>query len=180
MNRLAWAAVVAGAATALLHVPCLLLPGRASVWLKRFPRGRTAGWILSAIDLAWAGWLLHHEPLGRFEEFKPLIFVLVPVVLILVCFLMDELLASRALGGLFLLAPAPLLDAARWHASPARLVVVAFSFALVAAGLVLVLSPYHFRRFAETVTATDARCRAWAACGLGIGLCLLLLGLAVY
>ena len=56
------------------------------------------------MDLLWSGKLLYEAPLGRFDQYKPLIYVIVPVSIVLVGVFADELLAPRALGGALLTA----------------------------------------------------------------------------
>lgn len=107
-----------------------------------------------------------HASLGRFEYLKPLVYIVVPVAIVVVPFCMGELLAARALGGMFLLAATPLLFDARWHESPARLVVVVFAYVLIVAGIGLVLSPFLFRKTMAVWIGSDARCRALGALGL--------------
>lgn len=175
--------IVSCAVGVLLVVPgaaCLGLPSLSRALWKRFPRHVPAAWVLTAVDLAWAGWLLHQTPLGWFDPYKRLLVVLVPAAFVLVIVFMDELLAPRAFGGLLLLAPAPMLTAARWHPSAWRYVVTLTAYAFAVWGMVLVLSPYQFRRLGNVLIGSDAACRAWGGALTAFGLLLLLLGLAVY
>jgi len=180
MNGLRVAAFLLGAVLAAVNAVCLFLPGVARTWARRFPRHVTAGWFLCAVDLLWAGWLLYHTPLGWFDAYKRHLFVLVPVAFVLVVTLMDELLAARALGGLFILAPAPLLAVARWHLSSWRLVMVVVAYLIAIQGIVLVLSPYQLRRMWNVLMASERSCRAWGMAGMALGLVFILLGIAVY
>ena len=180
MGTLAETAVLLGGVIALLHLPCVLAPGRAREWIRAFPRHRPAGIILAGLDLLWVGWIVAHASLGRFEHLRPLVYVLAPASIVLVAFFMDELLAARALGGLFLLVPLPVLAAARWHESPARLVVVVLAYVLVVSGIVLVLCPYELRKVTNSWVRSDLACRAWGLAGTVLGAAIVLLGLAVY
>ena len=111
---------------------------------------------------------------------EPLLYVLTPLSIVLVGFFVDDLLAPRALGGLLLLLAAPLLDAARWHASPLRLVVVVAAYILVVKGVVLVVCPYQFRKKVERFLTGDHACRLWGSAGCVVGAVLLTLALTVY
>ena len=135
---------------------------------------------MTAVDLAWSAWLVMHMSLGPFDRYKPALYVVGPVLFFLVVFLMDELLAARALGGLLILIPSPLLDVARWHESEFRLVVTVFAYALVIAGIVLVLCPYMFRKATVWMTRSNAGCRAGGIFGLALGLLIMALALTVY
>jgi len=180
MSELAKAALILGAAMAVLHAPCVLAPGRSRAWIGKFPRNKRAAWVLTAVDLAWAAWLLIGTPLGRFEDLKPYVYVVAPVAFFLIVTFMDELLAARALGGLFLLIPAPLLAVARWHESHLRIVVLLLAYAMAVAGVALVMGPYHFRAVAERVTDSDGHCRRWGIAGVAVGVGVILLGVTLY
>ena len=180
MSRLAIAALILGGGVAVLHAPCLIAPSRARVWLAGFPRNPWAGWLLTAVALAWSAWLIMHIPLGGFDKWKPALYVAAPLLFVLVVLLMDELLAARALGGLLMLVPSPLLDAARPHESELRLVVTVLAYGLVMAGMALILCPYLFRQAAAWGTRTDTRCRLWGSAGLAAGLFVIVLALTIY
>jgi len=180
MTDLARLTTIVGVGLAAIHVPCVLIPARARVWIERFPRGRWPAWLLTAADLAWAVYLLFNAPLGRFESVKPSLYVLGPVAFFLVVTFVDELLAPRALGGLFLLIPAPLLAAARWHESGFRYVVIIFAYVLVVEGVILVLSPYQFRKITAVWIRSNAGCRALGVIWLAVGSFLVLMGATVY
>ncbi|NQT92514.1 MAG: hypothetical protein HQ559_07120 [Lentisphaerae bacterium] len=179
MNSLASTTVIAGIVLAVVYAPCLVVPGRAREWIRRFPRSRRVGWLLSAAGLVWAGWIVAHASLGRFEYLKPMIYVVVPLAVFIVPFSMRELLAPRALGGLLLLAATPLLAVARWHESAARLVVVVLAYLAAVAGVCLVLSPFLFRKGMAVWIRTDARCRILGCTGLAAAALLVALGLTV-
>jgi hypothetical protein len=173
-------AMAAGLLLGALSLTLLVAPRRACAVLTRFPRNRVAGWILSAAALAWSAWLLYHTPLGRFEWVKTYLWILGAVSYVLIVTFMDELLAPRALGALMILAPAPMLTVARWHASPWRLVMVALAYVIAVAGTVLVLSPYRFRLTAAAAMRGERRGRWLGAAGTALALALLLIALTAY
>ncbi len=119
-------------------------------------------------------------PLGRFDVFKPYLGVLTPVAIALVGWAMDDLLAARALGAVLLLAPAPILDAARWHPSPWRLVVTVLAYAMAVKGAVLVMSPHLFRAWSARCLPRDAACRICGALALGAAAALVALAALAY
>ena len=118
--------------------------------------------------------------MGRFEGVKPWLWVLVTVVFFLVVYFMDELLAPRALGGLLVLLPPPLLAAARWHESAFRYVIVVLAYILVIKGIILVLSPYQFRKWAALLVKRNSLCRTWGFIGMMFGVFIILLGIIVF
>ncbi len=179
MSALALVSLALGVAMALIYGWMVFFPTTARRAFAAFPRSRIAGIVLATIDLAWSAWWVLHMPLGTFERYKPLVYVVSPVVWGAVVFLMDELLASRALGGLFLLLATPMLSAARWHPSPWRLVIVVLAYLMVIKGMALVLSPYLFRKASELWISSDKRCRLAGLAGLFFSAMLLALS-AVY
>jgi hypothetical protein len=170
--------ITTGGAFVAIGLFGLFAPDRAAAALRRFPRSKWPAWGLCAIDLLWSGWLLYHTELGRFSAVKPYLYALVPLAFVLVVNYMDELLAPRALGGLFILLPAPMLSAVRWYDSPLRYPVVLIAYAMVIAGIVLVLSPYRFRRTVAPCVENPRGCRVWGACGAAIGTALIIVALA--
>jgi len=142
---------------------------RTTELLRRFPRSRTAAAVLTAVDLAWVAMIILRAPLGRFEFLKPYVIPAAIAAFAILFFFMDELLAPRALGGLLLLAGDPVLDAARWHPSQWRLVVVALVYLWVIAGMWLVLSPWRFRLCLEKLDpATRMRIAGGTLTAIGV------------
>lgn len=169
-----------GGVLALIYLFMILMPAAFRKILSGFPRNLIAGWVLSAICIAWAAKLVYDMPLGTFDEYKSMLFVIGPVLFVLVVLFMDDLLAARALGGLMLLVPAPLLDAARWHKSSLRLIVVVFAYIMVIKGIVLVFSPFVMRKQIERFITSDKLCRVFGSIGMVVALVLLCLGLFVF
>jgi len=153
-------------------------PGASRHMLQAFPRAKWAGWALTAVDVFWVTWVVRHAALGWFEPFKPLVPVLGVVVFMLIVWLLDELLAPRALGGLLLLLANPMLNSVRWHDSAWRLVVVTIAYAWVVAGALLVLYPWFFRRWAAKPLAHPQGLRVLAVAKLVAGVVLLIAGVA--
>jgi len=181
MSLLALYTVSLGAAAILLRMPFIWAPGWARQALYAFPRNRWAGGVLTAIDLAWVTWLLINLHLGWFEPYKMALYLAAPVAWILLFVFMDELLAVRALGGLFILMPTPLLEAARWHPSPARYVMIVIAYAMVIVGVVYVAQPHRFRRWARFfLQDRDEWTRWFGLAGVLAGSLLVILGLVFF
>lgn len=191
MSELARISIALGCAIAVPAAWCTFAPRSAREFIRGFPRSVVAAWILTAIGLCWAAWLIFRTYVGRFgvplvnttvdfEKLKPLLFLLTPALFFLMVRFMDELLAPRALGGLFLLVPAPLLAAARWHSSQLRLVVVVFAYAMAITGIALILSPYLFRKMSRYWIENDANCRLLGGAGLAFGILVIVLGATAY
>ena len=204
MSDLALASAVVGTIFLILGIPLAASPVAAREWLCRFPRDVVWARTLTAIALGWVAWMFVCDgpwdfrpavswlmtrfgplvpvlqPLLRVEDFRGLLWVLVPVSYVLIIFFMDELLAPRALGGLLLLASSPVLDAARWHSSNLRLLMTVMAYVWVIVGMVLVVSPYRFRRTLAPRLTTESGCRSLGWALFGFGTLVVILALTAY
>jgi len=162
----------------VLHGSAAAVPGRALEAITAFPRNKWAGRILASIAFLWAAWLVYNMPLGRFEYLKKWLFIVTPGVIGMSFVYMKDLLAPRALGGLLLLYPAPVLAAARLHDSSLSVVMSVVSYIMVIKGMALVLNPWFFRKATARILTTDARCRMLGS--MGVVFDLILLGLALF
>lgn len=148
-----------GALGVLAGAGVWLFPAALRPVLEAFPRSKWPGWILAAICVFWIAWVANHAALGRFGELKPLIPYLAVALFAGMVWLLDELLAPRALGGLLLLVANPVLNGVRWADSAWRLVPVLLAYAWVVAGCVFLLHPWMFRKLARFFAASDGRLR---------------------
>ncbi|MDE0839640.1 MAG: hypothetical protein OSB41_11390 [Kiritimatiellae bacterium] len=181
MGNLAWISTALGGVLLALYGTMCLKPDAALKAWGRFPRSVRAAWVLTSIDLIWAGKLLYDTPLGPVESYKMALFALVPIAIVLLVRFVDELLAVRALGGLLILVPAPILDAARWHPSPWRLFIIVLCYIMVIKGVVLVLAPYVVRKgLTMWSSGPSSRMRIALAIGMVMAVALIGLGLTVY
>jgi len=139
------AGYIAGLFLLLIGLWGLIRPGASQAAARSLPRSRIAGFVLLTIAFFWSFWLLATMEMGEFSSFrKPLLFIL-PVGFLLVLRFVDEFLAARALGILFLLSAEPLLDAAFFRNESSRLLVTVFAYLLIVAGLFWVTMPYLLR-----------------------------------
>ncbi len=148
--------------------------------LQAFPRKLWVAIFLSTVDMVWVGMLLVHMPMGVVDVIKPYLVVLVPLVIVLLNVFMEELLAVRALGGALLLAAAPMLDAARFHPSQWSWLVSGLAYVFILKGIVLVMSPYQFRRAAGRWLSCDFPCRVWGGVWVAVAIVLFILAASVY
>lgn len=155
-------------------------PAQVRRMLDALPRHMPTAWVLTAVDLLWVAWLINETNLGRFDYLKPSLYLVAPLSFFLLINFLDELLAVRALGGLLLLLPHPVLTIARWHESDARLVIAGLAYVWIVAGMALVMSPHLFRRTVNRLLPNDACGRVSAALKAAFSIGLLLLGLRVF
>jgi hypothetical protein len=180
MSYLSGVVMIFGAVLAMVGAPMMFAPAKAISFIRGFPRNKIAGWLLVAVDLAWSAWLLLQMDMGWLEKWKPLVYVLAPIAFFLIVNFMDELLAARALGGLFLILPAPILDASQWHSSLFRLFIVVMAYIVVIAGMALALSPFRFRKTMQLITDNQKKCRFAGLIGLVLGMFIIGLGITVF
>ncbi len=176
MNKLQMVAVSVGIVLGLMSLPCVFSPQKAIDWIRDFPRSKFPAWIITAACTIWVAWLLFQTPLSWFDRYKPSIYMLAPAFFLLMVHYMDELLAPRALGGLFLLIPCPVIEVARQRG----LLLVSFAYVLVVIGIILVLSPYMFRKFMAYWISSAGRCRVLGYLFLGGGILVSAWGLLFY
>jgi len=176
MNDLQMVALLIGVVLVLLSLPCIFSTPKAMDWIRDFPRSKFAAWIITAIGTTWVAWLLFQTPLAWFDKYKPALYMLAPAFFLIVVNYMDELLAPRALGGFLLLIPNPIIEVARQRG----LLLVSIAYLLVVAGIILVLSPYMFRKTMAYWIASTARCRILGYLFLGCGIFVSIFGLLFY
>lgn len=180
MTILAKIALALGLIMAGMYLPMVIVPRKALGWARKFPRNRLAGWLFTAVAVLWSARLLFDIPLGFFDDYKSLLYILAPVLFILVVLCMDELLAARALGAVLVLVPTPILEAARWHESQFRYVMIVVAYIMAIKGMILLFSPYKFRKSIERFIKTERVCRIYGAIGLLLACSIIALAVFVY
>ena len=158
----------------------IVRPEFATRVVELFPRSVVPAWILTAL-CCWMGAREALEMnMGFMDAYKQYIYILAPGVFIASVVYMKELLAPRALGGFLLLIAVPILQEARWHECAWRLVVVVLVYLWIIYGLVLLLSPWWFRKTYQSFISNKQRFKAAVFGKVAFGLALLLLGIFIY
>ena len=176
MSALSLITLVLGALILGWHLWLCLEPRTAGSWLAGFPRNIWAGRILAAVAVGWVALLVWRADIAWLERYRLLLCALAPIAYVLIVMFVDELLAARALGGIFLLLPALILDAAFVYPSNSHLLMTGFAYVLVILGMILVWSPFMFRKMTAAWAARPNVCRVLGAAGSALGLGMLLLG----
>ncbi|MEY2488769.1 MAG: hypothetical protein QOC70_711 [Verrucomicrobiota bacterium] len=153
------AGLIAGLFLLLVGLPGLIRPDLTRGFAQRLPRSRVAGFLLLTVDLFWSLWLLATMEMGEFSSFRRPLLIILPVGYFLVLRFVDEFLAVRALGILFLLGAEPLLDAAFFRTETSRLLVTVLAYLLIVVGLFWVTMPYLLRDQINWSARTPARWR---------------------
>ena len=167
------AGFIAGILLLLVGLWGLIRPATSQTAARNLPRSRVAGFVLLTLAFFWSFWLLATMEMGEFSSFrKPLLFIL-PVGFLLVLRFVDEFLAARALGILFLLGAEPLLDAAFFRNETSRLLVTVFAYILIVLGLFWVTMPYLMRDQINWSARTNGRWRITHALAFLYGVAIL-------
>jgi hypothetical protein len=153
------AGLIAGLFLLLVGLPGLIKPELARGVAQSLPRSRVAGFAFLTVDLFWSLWLLATMEMGEFSSFRRPLLIILPIAFFLVLRFVDEFLAVRALGILFLLGAEPLLDAAFFRTETSRLLVTVFAYLLIVVGLFWVTMPYLLRDQINWSARTPGRWR---------------------
>lgn len=165
----AWCLIVGVIAIAIAILP-LVSPQKAAEAMKRFPRSIAAGVVLSTLAFAWAAAIVLVAPLDFIAPWRLWIAGALIVSAPLSWFWMSPLLACRALGGLLVLLPAPVLLASRMVDSQWRLVMVVLMYVCAVCGMDMIMAPYHLRDALAWIASTPSRVRAAGAALIAVGI----------
>ncbi len=172
--------IILGVLICWWHLVLCLVPRAAGTWLLAFPRQVWAGRILAALAVGWVAILVWQADIAWLERYRVVLCALAPVFYALIVAFVDELLAARALGGLLLLVPALILEAAFACPFRSRLVMTGLAYLLAIVGMVLVWSPFMFRKMTAPWAGRPAACRLVGVAGTALGVGLLCLGWLAY
>jgi hypothetical protein len=151
------AGYIAGIFLLVLGLWGIIRPRVSQAAARSLPRSRVAGFVLLTIAFFWSFWLLATMEMGEFSTFRKPLLIILPVGFLLVLRFVDEFLAARSLGILFLLAAEPLLDAAFFRTEATRLLVTVFAYLLIVIGLFWVTMPYLLRDQINWSARTNSR-----------------------
>ena len=180
MSDLAFITLICGALIFVWSAGMALWPRGMAALAGAFPRHVWAGRILAAVDIIWSAWLLMQMGFTWVDAHQILVYVAVPVAYVLVILFVDDLLASRALGGFMLLVPLPILESAFVHPAASRLIMTSFAYLLVIFGIVLVWSPFKWRQWTERWINRLPVTRAVGGVGMMVGALMLFLAWRIY
>ena len=174
------AGLIAGLFLLVVSVPGLVIPASVRKFATALPRSRAMGIALLSLAFLWSFWLLATMEMGEFSSFRKPLLIGLPIGFFLVLRFVEEFLAVRALGILFLLAAEPLLEAAFLRYETSRLLVTVFAYILIVAGLIWVTMPYLLRDHINWSTRSPARWRALNVLALLYGAAILAFALIRY
>jgi hypothetical protein len=180
--KLSLLSILLGAGLCAPQVYGLARPKEFAAAARKFPRNYAAGVILMLLATAWFVWNVNIEPIADFSAFKPHMMIAFAAVGIGSCIFVKDFLAVRALAVLALLLAKLMVDSGRPHLgnSPFVLVIQAWAYVLVIAGIWFTVTPWKLRDLVEWATVTESRTRGLSAVRLVFGLFIVLLGLTAF
>lgn len=157
-------------------------PAQLAAAAKKFPRNLPLGIALMLLGTAWFVWNVNNEPIADFSAFKPYMLFGFGAVGVLSCIYVQDFLAVRGLAVVLLLLGKFMVDTGRPHLgeSPFVLIIQAWAYVLVVAGICFTIWPWKLRDFLEWATATESRTRTLSAVRLGFAAFILVLGLTAF
>ncbi|MEM7147299.1 MAG: hypothetical protein AAF591_19440 [Verrucomicrobiota bacterium] len=172
--------IILGILLIAIHVYCLLQADKVGAWLKKFPRNKTLGVIILAIDALWCYMLINNMDLGEFFTVRRFVQLAIPLGFFLIITFSDEFLAVRAFGLFLLLAACPVLTAAFLQPPLSRLLLPILAYAWIIVGLFFVGMPYLMRDGIDWITAKPKRWTIACSAGAAYGALILACALAFY
>lgn len=173
-------AILIGAAYCALQVYALLQPDNFAKQARGFHRSEPIGYVLMLLGTAWFLYNLNNEAIADFAAYKKYMLTGFGALGVLTCIYVRDYLAVRGLAVCLLLLAWFTLAHTRWEDSPARLVLVIWSYCWVICGMWFSISPWRLRDFLNWWTATKGRLRAGSIIQLALGATVLLLGLTAF
>lgn len=148
--------------------------------LELFPRSTVPAWGLMALCCFLGAREALGMNMGFLDAYKKYIYFISPAVFVASVIYMKELLAPRALGGFLVLIAVPILESARWNESVFRLVVVSVVYLWIIYGIVLLMSPWWFRKLSTPLLENEALFKVVASGKTMLGIVFLILGVFAY
>jgi hypothetical protein len=160
----------------------LLNPKGLAAWLRKFPRHVPIGVALMALGTAGFLYNLSLESVADFAAFKPHMMVAFAGIGLLSCIFVHDFLAVRGLAVVFLILAKLMVDTGRPHLgeSPWVLVIQAWAYVFVVAGIWFTISPWRLRNWIEWNTANEQRLRVGSGLRLLFCVFVAVLGATVF
>ncbi len=180
--KLSLLSILLGLGLGLPQVYGLTNPQKFTESVRKFPRNLPVGILLMLLGTAWFVWNFYVEPIADFAAFKPYMLGAFAAIGVLSCIFVQDFLAVRGLAVVFLLLAKLMLDTGRPHLGESDFVVViqAWAYVLILAGIYLTVAPWRLRDFLNWATATPSRIQIGSSIRLAFALFILLLGVTAF
>jgi len=180
--KLSLLSILLGVGMGVPQVYGLARPAQLAAAARRLPRNLPAGVALMLLGTAWFLWIVNAEPIADFSAYKPMMMFAFAAVGLLACIFIQDFLAARGLAVLLLLLGKLMVDTGRPHLGESAwvLVIQAWAYVLIVAGIWFTITPWKLRDLIEFATATEARTRLFSGVRLAFALLIVALGLTVF
>lgn len=180
--KLSILAILLGVGLGAPQIYGLSKPKKFTDTVRNFPRNYAAGVVLMLLATAWFVWNVKIEPIADFAAFKPAMLAIFTAIGVGSCIYVRDFLAIRGLAVLLLLLAKLMVDTGRPHLgqSPFVLVIQAWAYLLVLAGIWFTVTPWRLRDLLNWATANETRVRIGSGIRLAFALFILLLGLTAF
>lgn len=177
---LQWISILLGILATAGGLVGIFRPDLVKRFAELFPRSVIPAWVFTALCC----WLGAKEALGMnmgfLDAYKKFIYLISPAVFVASVVYMKELLAPRALGGFLCLISVPIVRTAATSDAAMFQILVTVMYLLVIYGIILLMSPWYFRKFYTPFLKNEGLFRAAAFGKTAMGIVFILLGLFVY
>jgi hypothetical protein len=176
--KLSTLAIVLGLGMGLPQLYGFMKPAAFAAAVRKFPRSLPWGYALMLLGTAWFVYNLSQESISDFAAYKNVLFAGFAAVGIGSCIYVQDFLAVRGLAVVFLLLAKLMVDTGRPHLaeSPLVLIIQAWAYLLIIAGIWLTISPWRLRDFLQWATANEKRIKIGCGIRLAFGLFIAVLG----
>jgi len=180
--KLSLLSILLGVGMGVPQVYGLARPAQLAAAARRLPRNLPVGVALMLLGTAWFLWIVNAEPIADFSAYKPMMMFAFAAVGLLACIFIQDFLAARGLAVLLLLLGKLMVDTGRPHLGESAwvLVIQAWAYVLIVAGIWFTITPWKLRDLIEFATATEARTRLFSGVRLAFALFIVALGLTVF
>jgi hypothetical protein len=164
------------------QVYALTKPVEFTAAARQLPRNVLVGVALMLLGTAWFLWIVNQEPIADFSAYKPVMLIAFAAVGVLTCIFIQDFLAARGLAVLLLLLGKLMLDTGRPHLDQSSFVLViqAWAYVLIVAGMWFTIAPWRLRDLIEFATATENRIRIGSLIRLAFAIFIIALGLTAF
>lgn len=171
-----------GLGMALPQVFGLTRPAAFAAAARKFPRHVPTGIFLVALGTAWFLWNVWQEPIADFATIKPHMMIAFAAIGLGTCVFVQDFLAVRGLAVVFLLLAKLMVDTGRPHLgeTPWVLLIQAWAYVLVVAGIWFTISPWRLRDLLLWATATEQRIKVGSGLRLAFAVLVVVLGLTAF
>jgi hypothetical protein len=180
--KLSLLSILLGVGMSVPQVYALTQPAKFTATARKLPRNVPVGVALMLLGTAWFLWIVNQEPIADFSSFKPYMMTAFAAIGLATCIFVQDFLAARGLAVVLLLLGKLILDTGRPHLgeSPFVLVIQAWAYVLIVAGMWFTVTPWKLRDLLEWATANEARVKIGSVVRLAFALFILTLGLTAF